>query len=819
MGRASPGLTSFNAGELSPRLEGRVETEKYQAGLRVCENYIPLIQGPLVRRSGTRFVGEVKASVNRTWLVPFQFSTSQAYMLEFGDRYVRFYSNQARVVVSGVAAYNGATAYAVGALVVQGGVNYYCIAATTGNAPPNSTYWYALTGNIYEIPSPYTAADLTGADGTLTIRATESADVVYICLQGKPQQKLTRFGPTNWTIAPLQTVGGPFKTLNLTTTTVQASATTGNITLTASTGVFLPGHVNSLFYLELQDLSATKPWEGYAVLASGTGANPSGLTCRSGNRSYTCTTTFSVVAPKGEVRSGTDRPLHTHGSAYDGRNQAIPNGPELCGVLWRFDGLTYGAVLITGYTNATTVTGIVVAMRAGGVDSLPAGVVSAPTNRWAFGAWSDVEGWPSHAAFFRERLAFARGQQIWLSTAADFENFNEFDDNGLVVADSSIKLRLPSEQQDDICWMRVLSPTVEALMVGTGSEEFAVKSQTENQPFGTDNVTAQLLSGIGSRNVVPVKVGPALLFVQRLGVKLRDLVYDAYGNNGGSNDQTLYAEHVPRPRLDQLAYQQDPSSIVWARRSDGQLVAMTYSREQYANPPHGGWHRHPMTNGSVECISSIAGADRNELWMIVNRTIAGVTRRYVELLEAEFADDTPLTSAFYVDCGLSYNGAAATTFSGLDHLNGQTVSIIADGAVRPQQVVAAGAVTLDTPASVVSIGLPLCARMQTMRLNAGAQDGTSQGKKTKIPQGVVRLQNTVGLKFGPSFDILDEMDFRTPSMAMDTAIPLFTGDKEFNWPTDTDGYNFNPWLCFQQDDPLPGTIVAVFPQSLVSDKG
>ncbi len=823
MGRAAPALSSFNSGELSPRIEGRVDTEKYASGAKKLENFVPLIQGPATRRGGTRFIQATKDSTARSWLMKFEFSTSQAYVLEVGNGYIRFFTNGGAVQIVGAPAYNGATTYTLGNVVISGGVNYYCIATTVGNAPPNATYWYAMTGSTYEIPSPYLTADLITTDLTFQLRTINSADVIYICHPLYQQRKLTRYGPTDWRFAALQSVGGPFKEQNLTATTVVSSAASGAVTLTASAALFQAGHVGSLFYMELEDLRATPPWESFSVLVRTTGANPLNLTCRSGNKNYICTTNQAVVAAAGEIRTGTDRPTHLHGSADDGRGVAQTNGPERVGVTWSFNGLNYGAVLITGFTDTTHVTGTVVAMRSGLDAKLPAGVVSSSTTRWAFGDWSTVEGWPSHADFYRERLVFGRGQEIWMSTAADFENFNTRDDNGLVVADASIKLRLPTSQLNNLAWMRVLSPTVEALMVGTVGEEFAIKSQTENQPFGPDNVTAQPLSSIGSRNCVPVKVGNALLYVQRLGNKLRDLVYDAYGGYGGSNDQTLYAEHIPRPKLDQLAYAQDPNSVIWAVRSDGQLVAMTYSREQYANPPHGGWHRHPMTNGFVECIVTIPSSTYTQLWMIVNRTISGATKRYVELLTDEFPDTGAIADAFFVDCGLTYSGAPATVMAGLSHLEGQTVNILADGAVRPSAVVASGTITLTTAASKVQIGLPLMARLQTMRLNAGGQDGTSQGKKSRIPQAVIRLLNTVGLRYGADFDDaarpLDVMDFRAATMAIDTAIPPFTGDKEINWPGGLDGYNTNPWLCFEAAEPLPCTIIAVFPQSIVSDKG
>ena len=203
--------TSFNAGEFSPLMSGRVDFPLYKNGLELCNNFIPIVQGGITRRPGTYYVSATKGSAAER-LMPFEFSTTQAYVLSFGDGYIRFYRNEAQIEVSGVAAYAGGTAYVIGDLVVQAGVNYYCIAATTGNAPPNATYWYALTGAIYEIPSPYTAAnDLS------QIKIAQSADVMYISHPSYAPRTLSRTGHTTWVMSSYTTEWGPFLEENITT--------------------------------------------------------------------------------------------------------------------------------------------------------------------------------------------------------------------------------------------------------------------------------------------------------------------------------------------------------------------------------------------------------------------------------------------------------------------------------------------------------------------------------------------------------------------------------------------------------------------------
>jgi hypothetical protein len=883
--RASPIQSSFNGGEFSPRLEGRVDVAKYATACKLLEGFIPLIQGPAQRRGGFRYLGEVKDSSKRTWLVRFEFNTTQAYQLEFGDRYIRFWANHGQVIVSGVAAYNNALPYSIGDLATSGGVTYYCIAATTGNAPPNATYWYALTGSIYEIPSPYTTADLTNADGTFALRVVQSADVIYIAHSAYPPRKLSRLGATDWTLQTVTFAGGPFKTENITATTIYASAATGAVTLTASTAVFSASLVGSLLQLKQKSVLDVKAWEAGAVIAAGAERHSDGKNYVALNNATT----------------GPNKPTHSSGAAYDGD----------AGVQWQYEDPGFGCVLLTGYTDTTHMTGTVVSpFPANPSSQLPSNCVGVgnATTRWALAAWSSVEGWPTQVSFFRERLCFGRKTKAWLSVVGDYEVFTALDQSGIITADMAISLTLQSSKVNDMQWMESISSSVDALVCGTAGSEFAIKSMTENQPFGTDNNTATMISTLGSRNTVPVHVGNVLLFVQRAGSKLRDVSYDFYSNQFQSIDQSVMAEHIPRVGVDQIVFQQEPYSLVWAVRADGLLVCMTYSREQYPDAPHGGWHRHGLGgSGIVEAVSVIPAPDdsRDELWAITKRTINGATKRYVEFMDWERKPNDDPEDAFYVDCGLTldntvnatltpgtgalvqhtegvaftagsatfvpgdvgrqihyrysttdsegvvtyatskatitaYNTAlqvtctvdaafpsmaaiaagawrlTVTTISGLGHLEGQTVDVLVNGATHPQRTVSGGAITLQTAASKVQVGLAFPTKLQTLRFNAGAQDGTSQGKKAVVSSVVVRLLETLGLKYGATFDDMFDIDFRSALDLMDNPPPIFSGDITLDWPGD---YNTTPWLCFQQDQPLPATIVGLMPQVGVSDKG
>ena len=784
MPKASPIQYSFNTGELSPTLEGRTDLNKYSSGCRTLENFIPMVQGPARRRSGTYFVEEIKNSANRSWLLRFEFSESQAYILEFGNQYIRFYTNYGQVQTGSVTAWQTSQSYVVGDLRSNGGTNYYCkVAHTSGtfSTDLSAGKWYALTGTIYEIPTPYTAADLTNSNNTLKLRTVQSADVIYIVHPSYAPKKLSRYSATKWILEDINFLGGPFEDVDPDEAiTVYASAQTGTgITLTSSSALFASTDVGSTFLLEQKSIDGITQWEVGKSISSGARRRSDGKTYEALNSATT----------------GTVKPIHSVGAVYDGDS----------GVQWQFRDPGYGYVKITGYTNSTTVTADV-------VSRIPAGAVGSgnATNRWAFSRWSSVRGWPSQVAFFRERLVFASGQKIDMSVAADYENFADRDESGQVVADMAIAIEVSSDQVNKIEWLAAS----DGLLIGTAGGEFVAQEVTTDQPLGPDNVKIVPQSSYGSKSVIPVLVGESVLFVQRSGQKLRELVFDFANNGYKSSDLTVLSEHITYGGLVDICYQQEPHSIVWCVRSDGELLGFTFNREQDVL----GWHRHPLGgDGIVECVETIPSpfGDQDDLWMIVRRTIDGQTKRYIEYLWPDFVDNSDIEDAFCVDCGLTYDSTPVSTISGLDHLEGKIVSILADGAAHPNRTVESGSVTLQRASSVVHVGLPYLSLLQTMRPEAGAGDGTAQGKTKRINKMVIRFLATVGAKAGPDVDHLDEIQFRSGSALMDAPVPLFTGDKIMEWPG---GYDFDGYMIVEQDQPLPMTVVALMPQLQTQDR-
>ena len=821
---------------MSPLMDGRVDLDEYRAGCRTLENFIPLLQGPAKRRDGTVFVREVKDSTDRCGGLVFEFNVEQAYFLEVGDQYIRFYTDHG-VVLNGT--------------------------------------------NPLELATVWPAADLFDADGNFLLQSVQSGDVLYIThTEGLyPVQKLTRTSALSWAIADMDPDGGPFEDIDPDeTVTMYASANTGSITVTASAGsTFTSDHVGALLLLEQNIDDDTPQWEAAKTVTLGD-------IRRVENRNY-------QAASSGTT--GTIVPSHTSGTVTDGNT----------GVEWLFLDPGYGWGEITAVASGGASASVTVQSR------IPNGAVNSgnATTRWAFGAWSEVDGWPTHVTFFRERLVFARAntRQVWLSQSGDFENFRNRDLAGDVTADSAISIEVTSDKVNRITWMVPSG----RLIIGTAGGEFVVGEITTSEPLGPDNIKSDPESSYGSKPVEALRVGNDVHFVQRSGRKLRNFKFSLEGENlegyTSSNLNILAPHLLPKgTSMTQLAYQQEPNSVMWVLRSDGLLLGVTLNLNQQGF----GWHQHPIGGvfGSdeavVEAIRAIPNpaGDADELWMIVKRTIDGATARYVEYLNGEWSSTDDIITAFYVDSGLIYDGAVAqtltpgtgatvvgteevtftaggnafvsgdvgrqiweryqeadgtyttsraeitavnsatvveatilvafrstsaiasgawrltaTTISGLDHLEGETVDVLGDGATHPQVEVASGSITVARPMSYAVVGLPAPCYLQTMRLEAGAADGTAQGKTKRVTRCSIRLFETVAGTCGPDADGQDEILFRDAADAMDEAIPPFTGDKDIFWPA---GYETDAYLRYENTYPLPVTVVAFMPQVTTQDR-
>ena len=420
---------------------------------------------------------------------------------------------------------------------------------------------------------------------------------------------------------------------------------------------------------------------------------------------------------------------------------------------------------------------------------------------------------PSCVSFYEQRLAFAgtnnNPQTIWFSKAGDYENFTTGTN-----ADDAMIYTIASNQVNAIRYLKAQR----TLVVGTSGGEFTVSADGTDASITPTNVTIKKQSSYGSANVDAVAAGNAILFLQKAKRKIRELAYNFDSDSYVAPDLTILNDAVTESGIVQMEWQQEPDNILWCVREDGQLAALTYQRSEAVVS----WHRHILGgsfgsgNAVVESIASISGVlNEDELWCIVKRTINGSTKRYVECFSDFNFDETDATDFKFLDSHLTYSGSATTSLSGLSHLEGQTVSILADGSVHANKTVSSGSITLDRSVTKAVVGLSYDSVLQTMRIEGGAAEGTSQGKTKRISKVVLRLFETVGVKVGPSLSNLETIPFRTTSSNLSAPVEtLLEGDKEIEF---NDDFNSDGFIFIKQDQPLPASILAIYPTLVTND--
>ena len=757
MAKASPAFTNFTAGELSPRLDGRTDVAKYFNGCKKLQNFVVHPHGGASRRPGTIFVREVKNSAHNVRLIPFEFNVTQTYILEFGDQYFRVHKDGGTVVSS---------------------------------------------GSPVEVATPYAHTDLA------KLKFTQSADVMYLVHPDYAPRKITRTSHTAWTITEVDLLRGPMADDNTTTTTLLANGRTGSVTITASASTFVSSDVGRLVRLH----------EGFAKITAFSSATSVTATVQENADgrtelmpSYTATTISAHEGdPSATGLEHNDRFQDTAGAFV---SQGFKVGMKVTVSGFTDSNNNKASAIVVKVTDDTLLLAPSSDLtdEAAGDSVTISGDLTASTD-FALGAFSTATGFPSAVAFYEQRLVFAsttqQPQTLFFSVGGSFEDFA-----GGVDADDALTYTLGSNQVNIIRYLQA----GRVLLVGPSGGEFVVTS-SEDAPLSPTNAVVKRQATYGSADIQPVQVANVTLFVQRAKRKLRELVFDLNTDSYQAPDMTILAEHITETGIKEMSLQQEPDNVVWCVLENGKFVGMTYRREENVIA----WHEHLIGGafgsdafGHVESVATIPGdLNEDDTYLVVKRTIGGATKRYIEYFSSfDFGSD--VEDAFFVDSGLTYSGSSATSISGLDHLEGQSVSILANGATHPDKTVSSGAISLDFAVTKAHIGLNYSSTLQTMRIEAGGTEGTAQGKTKRIHEVVLRLFRTVGVKVGSSETELDRIPFRSSAQAMTAAIPLFTGDKEieFRGGFDTDGF-----VVVQQDQPLPLTVIGIFPRLITFDQ-
>jgi hypothetical protein len=666
MARARGFNNRFNAGELSQEAWCDSDLQQHAHGCALARNFIGLVPGPLARRAGTWDLGPAQSNAYRSRLVPFKRTADQALMLEFGQNTVRVFE-------------------ADGTLVT-------------------------------EFPSPYGEGQLDG------LRYTQPPGDVMVLTHVDSMvrtQVLTRAAATSWSFADYEFRNGPWRTENLTATTITPTGTVtlgGAITLTASAGIFEPGHEGALFRLRAND--GGQPTVVPSWVADTDFDEVLHTQCISNGRIYT----YGAVPAGHPTKFGTNAPIHESGVVNDSH---IP---------WTYAHDGAGVVRITEYHSATVVIGVVEA-------ALPIAAATA-TKYWSEGAFSDYRGWPTAApAIHDERLMFA-------ATAAEpdtldatrlagytptYADFKPGLGTGRVVDDDAIR-RLAGRDAARIVWL--CSATY--LLAATTSAEVLITGANTEDGLSPTSYRARDIADYGAADVMPVKAHTTVLYVAANARTLRGISV-APDQTLAPEDLSVVAGDICGRGLAELAWTKQPDNICWARLSDGGFAAFLYHAEQGVK----GWYSQALGAGdwTVESVAVIPGyGNRDALWLAVSRTKSGVTQRRL-LMMSDRAE------AMRLDAAELYEGAAVGAVTGLDHLAGETclAMVSSDGGASYAQytvtVSAGGVATL--PVGVtgtwIVVGLAYTSRFESLPLDLSGP-GSVQGRKQRLTQGEVTLK-------------------------------------------------------------------------------
>lgn len=929
--------SSFNSGEWSPKLFGRVDISKYRSGAALLLNYFVDYRGGASTRPGTKYILQAYKSATAVRLIPFQASFSVGYVLEFGDGYIRFFFagapilEAAKTITSAVAGpsevFTSAThGYSNGDWIFAQN-HYYIIAnATTNTFTLTDLFGNVIATNpftlpasaqrVYTIASPYAAADLRG------IKFAQNVSELILCHPSYAPQVLTLITATNWTLQPI-TFGttaatpvltgvvatfpaspapsGPFSAFyNYVATSIDANGqesnpssvggtgpnydirvTSGTIAITWNPAAGAVGYnvyrtnisytgsapVGSIYgyvgtttgttFIDdniTPDFSQTPPIAKNPFL--GTGVDHVNVTALG---TYTAVPTITFTGAASTIAASATAVLQVQGTPTIGAggsgyaiNDAVTftNGVVLVVATLSGSAVATWKPITTSPSNPGSVT--IGATPANPVTQLStsgagtgatanlvwgvglvqvvnpgAGYVATPTVTFSTGAAAATavlsavsNGYPSVPGFFQQRLVLAAPigapQTFYMSQPGAYFNYNI---STIAQATDSISGTLVSGQLNTI---KSMVSQASGLLMFTDRNSWLINGGSNGSAVSPSALVANAQSFNGVSDVPPIIANFDVLYVQAKGSIVRDSAYNIYANVYTGTDISAISSHLFYGyTVDEWAWAEEPFKVVWAIRSDGAMLTLTFLKEQEFI----GW-AHSITLGSFKSVATVVentatAGEIDAVYTVVQRTIQSQSLQYIERV-AERTFLAGVADAWCVDCGIGYSGAPATNFSGAEFLAGQTVTGLADGVVIPPFVMpASGAFTLPL-ASKVTVGLGFTCDLQTLPLELG--DPTIQGKVKKINDVDVRVADTLGLSIGSDFAHLTPMkdlvvgnvSSMLTGQASQIVTDLVSGDvRTILDPT----YTVPGQYCIRQSQPLPATILGVIPNVTIGDGG
>ena len=683
------------------------------------------------------------------------------------------------------------------------------------------------------------------------LKFTQSADVVTVCHPLYPTQQIERLSATIWQCVPFVNVNGPFLDINPdNTNTIFTDGFTGSVAITSAKDLFDASMVGELFYIQQAADNATNTWQ-VGIVTTGGSQVKYGANYYQAASSGT-TGTIPPTVTEGSERDGNPGVLWTYLHSGFGivKITAFTDSKNVIAtVVSRLPDSVVNAVAVINITNVLTgdagtglpvkvttqypnifangdtltIAGVVGAVEANGTftitiidnqnfylngifdctayvsgGSITKTYVATPTYNWAKDAWGTAQGYPATTAYFQDRQLF--GGSNGRPSTVNFSRVTGFTDFAVgnpTLDDDAITYKILSNQANTIKHMLELS----YLIIFTSGGPYMVQGGAQGE--GVTTPSTIMLKSQGNNpvsDVAPLKINSYALFIHDNGKEVRTLGYSFAENSFIGKDVTVMSSHLMQfNRIVNWAYQRSPYSCIWAVRDDGVLLGFTFEPEQEVTA----WHHHD-TQGKYEDVCCVTENNEDVVYFLVNRTLGGQTVRCIErMVSRQFQDQR---DGYFVDCGLTYDGrptnTPATTFSGLDHLNGETAAILADGNVYPQQVVVAGSITLPNPSLVVHIGLPYVSDLETLDIAQG------RDKKKAINAVSLIVDKSSGFTVGPDANNLQAFKTRA--------------NEDYSAPDDlisdiVDTNILATWLksgriFVRQSQPLPCSILAVIPQ-------
>ena len=746
---------AFTTGEVSPDVSSRFDLEQYKSALLEAENVVIRPYGAVAKRQGSQYVGQVKYSDKPTRLFEFTTNTNNSFMLEFGDKYIRVWN-------------------------------------------------YGIYTGI-EVTTPFTS------DILFDLNCNQSGDVMFICSGKYPIQTLSRYSDTDWRMSTYKLTEQPYDEIN---TDNGHTLTVNGDTITSTKDLFTQDMVGSVIqiayyveavhtksagevvekkvkrYMQAQTIEKTYnninynvgafstdtelswkftthgTWEGTVKLQI---SNNDGQTWKD-YRTYTSKNDYNVT-DTGKIETGARLKYVSD----------IKSGSVNCDLsIMPFT--QYGIVEIKSVTDAKNAK----------VNVLNGIKEGEPSYQWKLGSWNRGRGYPKLCTFYQDRFVVAATDSkpnfIWFSRTGDYPNFGVEKVEGTITDDSAITLPVINRK---MCEIRHLVPANDLIILTSGNE-WIVRGDKTITPT---NCNLKTQTQRGALSCEPQFIGNRCVFVQERGGTVRDMGYSYESDNYTGQDLTLFVKTLVKGHLAVTsAYAQDPDSIIYYVRDDGQLNCLTYIPEQKVY----GWS-HFVTNGKYRYVESVAEGEQDTIYFVVDRVINNKSVKCIERSIPLYTEDN---SDVFLDCYVKVANSIKTDYINAPHLVGQMVDIVIDGQQMPSRVVPpTGVIKLDGKANVITVGLPYTTKIKIPSVEQQINDGTLQGRVATVSRVVLRMYKSFGGKVGRTFDRMDDITLPPNE--------LFTGDKPVILPKMGINYSTDTSICIKHSDPFPFNLLSI----------